>query len=144
MPTLVTRAEAAKELHVSLGMIQHWIRKGLLEKHDKLRQLNGPRSEYMRGYLGEVCSTYYLVDLDVARLLVPQNAIEKLKEDNPAANLLTAREIAKLTNRRVETISMYVNKFGLKKYKLNPKSSHYLIDGEELADAMENAGLPLT
>lgn len=98
----------------------------------------------MLEYLGETCNRNMLIDLDVATLLVPKNAIAKLKEDNPAANLLTTREIARLTNRDVRTIEHYVRHFKLTKYKLHSKSSHYLIDGEELADHMENAGLPLT
>lgn len=141
---LVTPTEAAKKLHVSQGMITYWLRIGALTRHPKPRELNGPRSEYMLEYLGENCNRNILVDLDVATLLIPKNAIAKLKEDNPAANLLTVRETAKLTNRTVRTIDLYVKQFGLKKYKLHSKSSHYLIDGEELADHMENAGLPLT
>lgn len=143
MPTLVTREEAAKQLHVSSGMIQYWLRIGALQRYPKPRALNGPKAEYMRQYLGENCNRSYLVDLDVATLLVPQNAIAKLKEDNPAANLLTVREIAKLTRRTERTIELYVKQFGLTKYKLHSKSSHYLLDGEELADYMEDAGLPL-
>lgn len=141
---LVTRAEAAKLLHVSEGMIQYWLRIGALEKHPRPRQLNGPRAEYMRNYLGPECNRNVHIDVDAARLLIPQNAIAKLKRDNPAANLLTTREVAKLTNRTPETIATYVRKFGLKKYKLHSKSSHYLIDGEELADHLEERGLPLT
>lgn len=141
---LVTPTEAAEKLHVSQGMITYWLRIGALTRHPKPRQLNGPRAEYMLNYLGPECNRNIYIDLDVAELLLPKNAIAKLKEDNPAANLLTTREIAKLTNRTPETIATYVKKFGLKKYKLHSKSSHYLIDGEALADAMENAGLPLT
>lgn len=144
MPTLVTRAEAAKRLHVSTGMVQYWLGIGALKKYPKPRQLNGPKAEYMLKYLGEDCNRNCLVDLDEATLLIPKNAIEKLKSDNPAANLLTIRETAELTHRSVRTIELYVKQFGLRKYKLHAKSSHYLIDGEELADHMENAGLPLT
>lgn len=144
MPTLVTREAAAKYLHVSTGMVQYWLRIGALKKYPKPRQLNGPKAEYMLQYLGENCNRNMLVDLEAARLLVPKNAIEKLKRDNPAANLLTTREIAKLINRTPRTVELYVKQFGLKKYKLHSKSSHYLIDGEELADHMEDAGLPLT
>jgi IS30 family transposase len=85
-----------------------------------------------------------VIDLDVARDLVTSNAIKKLKQGNPAANLLTTREIAKLTNRTVSTIDSYVRRFGLKKYYIHEHTTHYLIDGEELADRMEEAGLPLT
>lgn len=141
---LVTRVEAAKLLHVSEGMIQYWLGIGALEKHPRPRQLNGPRAEYMRNYLGPECNRNVYIDLDVAELLIPQNAIAKLKRDNPAANLFTTREIAKLTNRTVRTIEHYVKRFGLTKYKLHSKSSHYLIDGEELADRLEECGLPLT
>ena len=125
-------------------MVQYWLGIGALKKYPKPRALNGPKSEYMLQYLGENCNRNILVDLDAATLLVPRNAIAKLKEDNPAANLLTVREAAKLTNRTLRTVELYVKQFGLKKYKLHSKSSHYLIDGEELADRLEERGLPLT
>ena len=141
---LVTRVEAAKLLHVSEGMIQYWLRIGAREKHPRPRELNGPRAEYMLQYLGPTCNRNIYVDVDAAELLIPQNAIAKLKEDTPAANLLTVREAAKLTNRTLRTVELYVKQFGLKKYKLHSKSSHYLIDGEELVDRLEECGLPLT
>lgn len=140
---LVTRVEAAKLLHVSEGMIQYWLGIGALEKHPRPRQLNGPRAEYMLNYLGPNCNRNVYIDLHAAELLIPKNAIEKLKRDHPAANLLTVSETAKLTNRTVRTIEAYVKQFGLKKYKLHSKSSHYLINGEELADRLEERGLPL-
>lgn len=144
MPTLVTPNEACDILHVSRGMISYWLRKGLLTRYPKPRQLNGPRGEYYMQRLGPECGRNTVIDLDVARDLVTSNAIKKLKQGNPAANLLTTREIAKLTNRTVSTIDSYVRRFGLKKYYIHEHTTHYLIDGEELADRMEEAGLPLT
>lgn len=143
MPRLVTQDEAARALHVSRGMIQYWVRKGAT-RYPKPRKPGAIYAPSTRERLGPTCNRNYLVDLDELELKLFTNAVKNLEQQNPEANLMTVREAAKLTNRKYETVATYVKKFELKKYYLYKGTSHYLIDGEELADAMEDRGLPLT
>lgn len=143
MPTLVTQDEAARILHVSRGMIQYWVRKGAT-RYPKPRKPGARYAPSTRERLGPTCNRNYLLDLEELQLKLFTNAVKNLEQQNPEAHLMTVREAAKRTNRKHETIATYVKKFELKKYFLHEGTSHYLIDGEELADAMEARGLSLT
>lgn len=143
MPTLVTSEEASELLHVSRGMIQYWVRKGAT-KYPKPRKTDATYRPCTLEKLGPTCNRNYLLDLDELQLKLFTNAVKNLEQQNPEANLMTVREAAKRTNRKYETVSTYVKRFGLKKYYLYEGTSHFLIDGEELADAMEARGLALT
>lgn len=142
MPTLVTPDEAARSLHVSRGMINYWVRKGAT-RYLKPRKTDATYRPATLEKLGTTCNRNYLVDLEELQLKLFTNAVKNLELQHPEAHLMTAAEAAKRTNRKYETMATYVKRFGLKKYYLYEGTSHYLIDGEELADAMEARGLDL-
>jgi hypothetical protein len=124
-------------------MVQYWVRKGAT-RYPKPRKTDATYRPGTLEKLGTNCNRNYLLDLDELQLKLFTNAIKNLEQQNPEAHLMTVREAAKRTNRKYETIAGYVKRFKLKKYYLYEGTSHYLIDGEELADAMEDRGLDLT
>lgn len=133
---LVTAKQAASELYVTVGMIHYWIRTGRLEKYPYLMTPGSARAR-KRLY----STSRFLVDIDEAKL-VPQNkSAADLKLLNSDKRLLRVSEIAKILDVREDRVRLWAKSFGLKKYYLPTSPSYYFLDGDELADNLEDAGL---
>lgn len=129
---LVTVDEAAKALHVSPGLVRHWIRQGWLARHARPRH---PVSERVRPYI--YLERFY-VDLDAARVLTSNGALEKFRADHPEKNLLTASEVASMLGITYWTVVRMLKVLEVTKYRYHNASTSYVVDGEELHEKMEN------
>lgn len=128
---LVTVKQAAAELFVTPSMVAYWKRNGMLTTYPYPLT---PLSAKVRKRT--VSTTRYLVDIDELRAqLDPQ----LLTEDK---RLLRPKEIARILDVRIERVYSWVKRYKLTKYSPNPSGSkNYFLDGDEVADALEDAGL---
>jgi hypothetical protein len=84
----------------------------------------------------------YLVDIDEARKLLRNAAEADLKLLNSDKRLLRPREVAKILDVTIERVHGWTKRFNLKKYYPENAGKHeYFIDGDELADNLEDSGL---
>lgn len=134
---LVTVSEVSKQLFVSVGLVQHWVRTGLLQKHPYYLT---PMSAKVRKRT--VSTSRYLVDIDEAVKLIRSKAEAELKLLNSDKRLLRPREVSKILDVKIERVHAWSRRFNLKKY-YPPlvKKYEYFIDGDELADNLEDSGL---
>lgn len=132
---LVTVKQACNELSVSTGLVQHWVKKGLLQKHPydlapstaRVRKRTVPHSRY-------------LIDVDQAKTLKRSSAEERLKLLNNDKNLLRPTDVARILNITLDNAYQMISRYNLKKYPVGV-STFYMIDGDQLADALEDDGL---
>lgn len=131
---LVTVDSAAEHLYVTRGMIHYWVRLGKLEKYPYLLTASSARAR-KRLY----STTRFLVDLDEA--IEIQRGADKTKEEHSDKRLLTAREISTILNTTPELVRSWVREFKLTKYYKTGSTHSYYLDGDEVADALVDAGL---
>lgn len=129
---LVTVDVAAKELHVSPGLVRHWIRRGWLERHAR------PRHPLSERYRPQITQERFYVDVDAASLLTSDGSLKKFRSDHPDKNLLTAREIAKRLGVTYETVVRMLSVLQVTKYRYHNDSTAYVVDGDELHSKMED------
>jgi|688.fasta_scaffold1048347_2 hypothetical protein len=132
---LVTAQEAAAELFVSRGTVQYWVRTGKLAKHPFKVASSTTRS---RKYTES--PRRFLVDVDEAKRML-QSVIEKeIKEEHADKRLLYPAEAARIMEVTTTHTLSLIRRFGVTKYSLG-YGNKFLIDGDELADALEANGL---
>ena len=132
---LVTVSQLAKQLYVSNGLIQLWVRTGRLAKHPYVLT---PGSAKVRK---QTVSQYrYLVDIDEASKLLRNRAEEELKLLNSDKRLLRPREISQILDVTMDRVYSWSKRFKLKKYYILGNHDYFL-DGDELADNLEDSGL---
>lgn len=134
---LVTVTQVSKELFVSVGLVQYWVRTGRLQKHAYVLT---PGSAKVRK---RTVSHYrYLLDIDEAAKLLRNRAESDLKLLHSDKRLLRPKEIAKILDVNLERVYSWVRRFELTKYHPEPAGQRdFFIDGDELADSMEDWGL---
>lgn len=88
----------------------------------------------------EFASKRFLVDLDEVVANGPGPLMSEVREQHPDLRLLTVRQISKIIDRGEESVRYYTRRFGLRKYRYG-NNGQYLLDGDELADALEANGL---
>lgn len=134
---LVTVRQACSELFVSYGLVQYWVRTGRLQKHTYVLT---PGSAKVRK---RTVSNYrYLVDVDEARKLLRNQAEADLKLLNKDKRLLRPREVSKILDVKIERVYSWTRRFELKKYyPENSGQKDFFLDGDELADNLEDSGL---
>lgn len=129
--------QAARVAGVSYGAVHYWVRTGRIKKHPMpLAEL----TKKIKPHLGEYSKRNYLIDVDELLAKRPAGTQEALRRSNPDLRLLTVREIANILNVETFTVRHYARRFELKHYYYG-YSNEFLIDGDELADAMEDNGL---
>jgi hypothetical protein len=127
---LVTVKEAAAELFVTPSMFAYWRRKGLLTTYPY--PLTSTSAKVRKR---TVSTRRYLVDIDE---LKAQLDLQLLTNDK---RLLRPKEIAEILDVRIDRVYGWVPRYGLTKYCPNPKApNNYYLDGDEVADALEDAG----
>jgi hypothetical protein len=116
-------------------MIAYWKRHGLVTTYPYHLT---PLSAKVRK---RTVSTYrYLVDLEELTRLRDRSSDPKLLTEDK--RLLRPKEIAEILNVQVGRVYSWVARYELTKYCPNPKArGNYYLDGDELADALEDAGL---
>lgn len=129
---LMTVSEAAKELHVSPGLVRHWVRNGWLARHAR------PRHPMSQRYRPDVEQKRFYVDVDAASVLTSNGALEKFKADHPDKKLLTASEVAKLLGMHYRTATLIIKRLGVHKYRYHNAAHAFVVDGEELYSSMED------
>jgi transposase len=76
--------------------------------------------------------------------LVDMEELEAIRDPNLLTNdkrLLRPKEIARILDVRTERVYGWVQRYSLTKYCPNPKArKNYYLDGDEVADALEDAG----
>lgn len=132
---LVTAKEAAATVKVSISTIQHWLRTGKIKKHPYQLIKKSQRARRQ-----EFATRRFLVDLDEVIANGPGPLMSEVREQHPDLRLLTNRQVSKIIDRGEEAVRQYVRRFGLRKYHYG-NNGQYLIDGDELADALEANGL---
>jgi hypothetical protein len=134
---LVTVRQACNELYVSVGLVQYWVRTGRLAKHTyPLTPLSAKVKKRT------VSLTRYLVDVDAARKLLRNEAEAELKLLHSDKRLLRPREVSKILDVRHERVLSWTRRFNLKKYyPVAGVRGEYFIDGDELADNLEDSGM---
>ncbi len=134
---LVTVRQACNELFISYGLVQYWVRTGRLQKH--MYTLTPGSAKVKK----RTVSHYrYLVDIDEARKLLRNEAEAELKLLNSDKRLLRPREVAKILDVTIERVHAWAKRFNLKKYYPENVGKHeYFIDGDELADNLEDSGM---
>lgn len=128
---LVTVKQAAAELFVTPSMFAYWKRKGVLTAYPyPLTSLSAKVRKRT------VSTARYLVDIDELKAqLDPKLSTEDKR-------LLRPKEIAEILDVQVGRVYSWVTRYELTKYCPNPKArGNYYLDGDELADALEDAGL---
>lgn len=131
---LVRPKEAAAELFISTGLVYHWVRTGRLAKHPyKVAACNRRKRDNL------VKPNYY-VDIEEARGLILDEEAAKIKLLHSDKNLLRPADVARITRYDVGTVYRWVKSFELTKYRIG-KTTSYLLDGDEVADALEENGL---
>ncbi len=134
---LVTVRQACNELFVSVGLVQYWVRTGRLQKHTYTLT---PGSAKVKKRT--VSHSRYLVDIEEAFKLLRNRAEADLKLLNNDKRLLRPREVAKILDVRLERVYSWTRRFKLKKYYPENAGKHeYFLDGDELADNLEDSGL---
>ena len=79
------------------------------------------------------------MDLDELEKLA--SSVADLKLLNSDKRLLRPKEIAEILDVRVERVYGWVPRYSLTKYLPNPQAQkNYLLDGDEVADALVDAG----
>jgi hypothetical protein len=127
---LVTVNQAAAELFVTPSMFAYWKRKGVLTTYPYTLT---PLSAKVRKRT--VSTKRYLVDIDE---LKAQLDPKLLTEDK---RLLRPKEIAEILDVKIERVYGWVARYELTKYCPNPKAlKNYYLDGDEVADALVDAG----
>ena len=82
------------------------------------------------------------MDIDEAAKLLRNRAEAELKLLNSDKRLLRPLEVAKILDVKKERVYYWIKKFELKKYHpANGGQKDFFIDGDELADNMEDWGL---
>jgi hypothetical protein len=132
---LVTAQEAAAELFVSRGTVQYWVRTGKLAKHPFKVASSTTRS---RKYTES--PRRFLVDVDEAKRMLQPSMEQRIKEEHADKRLLYPAEAAKIMEVTTSYALFLIRRFGLTKYKLGYGNT-FLVDGDELADALEANGL---
>jgi hypothetical protein len=89
-------------------------------------------------YRPDVEQKRFYVDLDAARALTANGALEKFKADHPDKNFFTASELAQLLGVHYRTATIVIKRLGVRKYQYHNASRSYVIDGEELHSRMED------
>lgn len=134
---LVTVTQLAKELFVSTGLVRYWMRTDRLTKHPY------PLTPGSAKVKKRTVSHYrYLLDVDEAAKLLRNRAESDLKLLHSDKRLLRPREVSQILDVNMERVYSWVKRFELTKYY--PESSghrEFFIDGDELADSMEDWGL---
>ncbi len=134
---LVTIKQACSELYISTGLVVYWVRNQRLAKHPYVLT---PGSAKVKKRT--VSLTRYLVDIDEARKLLRNEAEDELKLLNSDKRLLRPREVAKILDVRLERVYSWTKRFELQRYHLPNAGKHeFFIDGDELADNLEDSGL---
>lgn len=132
---LVTAPQAARELYISIGLIHYWIRTGRVQKYPyELAPLTAKIQKKT------VSHRRFMVDIDQVRKLRRADAEEQIKLLNSDKRLLRPQEVSKIVGRSVHCVYQWVDRYQLKKYKTGSDTC-YLIDGDELADALESNGI---
>jgi hypothetical protein len=131
---LVTVKEAAAELFVSPSLIAHWKRTGALVAYDYPLT---PLSAKVRKRT--VSTSRYLVDVDELKKMA--SSASELKLLNSDKRLLRPKEISEILDVKIDRVYGWVTRYNLMKYCPNPKDpKNYFLDGDEVADALEDAG----
>jgi hypothetical protein len=132
---LVTPKQASEELFVSTGLIQYWIKKGLLEKYPY--ELAPSTVRVRKRTLSH---SRYKVDIDEAKKLRRADREDQVKLLNSDKRLLRPAEVSKILEITENNVYQMVARYNLTKYPVGV-STLYLIDGDELADALEDDGM---
>lgn len=115
--------EAARIAHVSPETIRYWIKtKRIATVPKRISARSG------RPY-GQLIPRTQLLDA------MPDERIRKMKESHPG-KLLTIREIAALLRCNRDLVYSLLRRYNLQRYKVD--GWNFLVDGHELADAMED------
>lgn len=127
---LVPPKTAAAELFVSVPLIHYWTRTGQATRHPYPLS---PLSVKVRKRT--VSTRMYLVDMEELEAIRDPNLLTSDKR------LLRPKEIARILDVRIERVYGWVQRYSLTKYMPNPKArKNYYLDGDEVADALEDAG----
>lgn len=132
---LVTPKQASEELFVSTGLIQYWVKKGLLEKHPY--EL-APSTARVRKRT--VSHSRFKIDIDEAKKLRRIEREDQIKLLNKDKRLLRPAEVSKILEITENNVYQMVARYKLTKYPVGV-STLYMIDGDELADALEDDGM---
>lgn len=134
---LVTPKQAARVAGVSAATVHRWVRLGQVTKHPvPLAEI----TKKVRPHLGEYSKRNYYVNLDDFMTARPASTADMVRSMYPDLRLLTVREIANILNVETFTVRHYARRFALQKYR-HEGSQEFLLNGDELADAMEDNGL---
>lgn len=132
---LVTVPQLAKELFISTGLVRYWLRTDRLTKHP--RPLTPGSSRVKK----RTVSHYrYLLDIDEAAKLLRNRAESDLKLLHSDKRLLRPQEVAGIIGVTVQRVYQWASRYELTKYPTG-SGTCYLLDGDELADALEENGL---
>ena len=133
---LMTVKQAASELFVSTGLVHYWIRTGRAQKH--VYKLTPGSAKVKK----RTESTWrFMVDLDELRAIQRKSAEAELKLLNSDKRLLRPREISQILDVRHDRVHSWAKRYNLKKYYIPGNSVEYFLDGDELADNLEDSGL---
>ena len=132
---LVTAPQAARELYISTGLLHYWIRTGRLQKYPYPLAASTVKVRKKT-----VSHRRFMVDIDQVRLLRRADAEDQIKLLNSDKRLLRPQEVAKIVGVTVQRVYQWVARYELTKYKTGSDTC-YLVDGDELADALEANGL---
>lgn len=134
---LVTVKQASAELYVSTGLVQYWIRNGRAKKYPY------PLTPGSAKVKKRTESNWrYLLDIEELQKLLRNGAEAELKLLNNDKRLLRPLEVAKILDVNIERVYSWSRRFNLKRYYPPNAGKHeYFIDGDELADNLEDSGL---
>jgi len=111
---LLTPKEVAKELFVTVGMVQYWIRKGRLKKYPTSNGYN------------------YLVDLEEAKFASKWK--ENILKINP--DLITRQEASEILFLTERSVSYHISVGHLKRYYVLGDDRHYLLNKNEVIELL--------
>lgn len=123
MSELLTFQEAARRAQVSIETIRYWI------KTKRLATVPGPLSVRSGKPWGK------RIESDALLAAAPKTRTAQLKSSHPG-NLLTVREIRTALQVNLHLAYKLVKRYSLEKTYVDRCT--YLVDGEKLADAMED------
>ena len=134
---LVTAKHAASIIGVSVGNMHRRARLGEITKYPLPLS---PLTKKVKPHLGEESKRSYLVDLDEVLATRPDGSAKLLRKSYPDRRLLTVDEAASIIHVTPQTVRNYIKRYGLEKLYY-AEGRKFLIDGDQLADALEADGL---
>lgn len=134
---LVTAKHAASIIGVSIGAMHLRARSGELTRYPLPL---APLTRKKKPHLGSESKRSYLLDLDEVLTARPTSSAKLLKRTHPDRRLLTVDEVASILEVTPQTVRNYVKRYELEKLYY-AQGTKFLIDGDQLADALEADGL---